>query len=259
MNKLNKYNQIVFSALGSILLIVVIFSTITFITDEFFNRRISYPDDSLLVEEELDSLNQLELRSQIISLEGIKTFDTATNTYLIPVFQKNLTEAASNKKEVFALLDTRLSGEPYSYYEFGNYNNILLYNFDKDDSFILLKDRMNINQFETYNSTYIVITGWKVDTNKDGKLNDLDFKSVYIYNHLKSSIKEVKNDYYYILNSYFLKRVDQLVFKATDLRDSTAIWEERPEFLIRYNPSTNIFDPLVDPAIMNQLQEIIDN
>jgi len=259
MNKLTRYNQVLFALLGSLLLIILIFFSIYIIKDEFFNSYSRYSDDTLIVEEKLDSLSLLGLRSQIVSLEGIKLFDSSTNTYLIPVSQKNLVNAESSDKGVLGLADTFIAyGAPYLHYEFGNYNNLILFNFETNRPRILLDERINIDGFQTHQGRYIIITGWKHDTNQDGRLNELDFRSVHIYDHRQASIKELSNEHYQIFGSFYLDRVDKLIFSATDLRDTTSVPEDRAEFLVKYDPSKNNVVPLIEPGILNRLQGIID-
>ena len=259
MNKIKHYNQVIIALVGTITLVIFLVSGVAFLVDEFSTR--GYRDNTLIVEDELDSLKKLNIRNQIISLEGIHPFDTATSTYLIPVYHKKLTHGSSRDDKIFDLLDGEISSDHY-YYGYGNYNNIILYNFDSDASKVLLERRVNIDSYSVFKSkkkSLIVITGWDKDTNGDGKLGEKDFKRLYVYDHSTLILKQVENASFRILDYYYLKEVDKLIFKVTDVRHDVSMDEEPPEFLVSYSPGTNVLIPLIDMSVLDGLQDIIDN
>ncbi|MFY0601706.1 MAG: hypothetical protein JXR03_18680 [Cyclobacteriaceae bacterium] len=259
MNKLKKYNQIVFALMGTIMLGFLIVLGVKLLVDEF--RVIDYPDNSLIAETELDSLKQLNLRNQVISLENIRPFDSATGTYLIPVYHKKLTNASPRYDKEFALLDVRSSAGEY-YYGYGDYNNILLYNFASGDCQILLDERVSIDNYQIIESNkrlLIVFTGWDKDTNQDGKLNKEDFKQVFVYDHSNQKVNKIENTRYRIDTHQYLKDIDKLTFKATDARNDSIPLDELSEFLLLYSFENNDLTLLIDANTLSHLQNIIDN
>ena len=259
MNKVNQYNQVIFALVGTITLVIFLVAGVVFLVEEFSTR--DYDENTLIVEDELDSLKKLNIRNQVISLEGIHLFDTATRTYLIPVYHKKLTNGSSRDDKIFGLLDSNISSDHY-YYGYGNYNNIILYNFNSNESKVLLGRRVNIDSYSVFKSkkkSLIVITGWDEDTNGDGKLNEKDFKRLYVYDHSTLILKQVENTSFRILDYDYLKEVDKLIFKVTDVRHDVSMDEEPPEFLVSYSPGTNDLIPLIDMSVLDGLQDIIDN
>ncbi len=260
MDKIKKYNQILFAILGTTLAIILLYAGIVFLIDEFRVR--TYDDNTLIVKEELDSLKELNTRNQIISIEGIHSFDTATKTYLIPVYHKKLTDPTSRDDNILGLLDIKGSAGDFYYYGYGHYNNIILYNFSSSEIRVLLDKRVNIDRYNVFKSkkkSLIVFTGWDEDTNNDRKLNEDDFKQLYVYDHSTLEVKQVQNSKYRIIEYEYLSNVDKLVLKVTEIKENEGDKDERPEFLVLYSFKDNNLKPLVDLSILNQLQDIIDN
>lgn len=259
MERIRKYNQILFSVVGTatlILLLVVGYKLLSELYDEP-----NYDDDTLIVRDELDSLKELNIRNQIISIEGIHVFDTASNTYVIPVYHKQLEEPTSRNNKVYSMLSVDFS-PANGYYGYGNYNNLILYDFSASKTRLLLEKRMNIDRYNIYesrNRKLIVFTGWDMDTNKDGKLGEDDFKQAFVYDHNSALVKQVVNSDYRILDYEYLSHVDQLIFKVSEIKNDSVKNEERPEFLVSYSFEDNVLKPLVDMGTLNDLQEIIDN
>ena len=259
MSRIKKYNQVLFSIIGTIVLALLLVAGVKTLIDLFDVR--TYDNNALVVREELDSLKELNIRNQIISIEGIHLFDTASKTYLIPVYHKQLADPSSRDDKVFGLMDMNLSSG-YEYYGYGNYNNLILHNFSNSETRVLLDKRMNIDRYNIFKSkrrTLIVFTGWDLDTNNDGKLGEQDFKQVYIYDHSTSEVNQIKNSDYRVLEYEYLKSVDELIFKVTEIKNDSVEQEDQAEFLVSYSFEENNLMPLVDLPTLNKLQEIIDN
>lgn len=260
MNNLQKYNRIVFAIVATLILIWLIIFGIIFLVDEF--RTYDYDDNTLIVEKELDSLKRLNLRNQIVSLEGIRAFDSASNTYLIPVNHKRLKDSQSREGNIIDLLDTKSSKAGSYYHGYGNYNNFVLYNFNTLESSVLLDRRVNINEYDIYISkkkSLLVMTGWEEDTNEDGKLREGDLEQLFIYDHSIKEIKQVQNNQFEIINFTYLPEVDKVVLKVTSYESDVKNPDERPEILVTYSSKTNSLEPLVSIEEIERLQNIIDN
>ncbi|GEM_PF-6828786 len=259
MSGINRYNQILISVIGTIILIAVLVTGVNLLID--FLKSDTYVENTLIVREELDSLKELNVRNQIVSLDGIYLFDSASNTYLIPVRHKQLSDPSSRDDQVFELLDAQsISG--YQYYAYGNYNNLVLYEFSSSNTRVLLDSRMNIDRYDLFSSKsrkLVVFTGWDEDTNSDGKLSEEDFKIAYVYNHGSGEIKQLNNSSYKILSFEYLENIEQLVFRVTNAQTTSTKREELPEFLVFYSFEDNMLIPIVDQNTLNRLQEIIDN
>lgn len=258
MNKLQKYNQLLFSIIGTVVLILLLILGIKLLIDLF--DRPTYTDNSLIPQEELDSLKKDNLRNQVISLEGVQLFDSISSSYIIPVSHKNLDEPMSRNQGILGIMKSEL--DDYSYYGGGNYNNLILYSFSDSSSKILLDERVSINQYtivKSKNRKLIVLSGWNKDTNNDGKLNSGDFKQYYLYNHKTSQVVNIKNGKYIIHRHEYLRDVEQLIFYVTDLENEIEDIEKRPEYIVSYSFENNSLKPLVDLTTLNKIQQIIDN
>ena len=80
MNKLTRYNQILISILGTTAIVILLFAAGAWLVN-VLTPRPNYDDKTLIVQDELDSLKTINLRNQIIALEDIHLFDTASNSF----------------------------------------------------------------------------------------------------------------------------------------------------------------------------------
>ena len=226
---------------------------------DLFDRP-TYTDNSLIPQEELDSLKKDNLRNQVISLEGLQLLDSISGTYVIPVSHKNLDESISRDQAILGIMKSELAD--YSYYGGGSYNNLILFNFSDSSSRILLDERVSINQYtvlKSKNKKLIVLSGWNKDTNNDGKLNSGDFRQYYLYNHKTSDLVKIKNDKYIIHRHEYLRDLEQLIFYVTDKESEIEDIEKRPDYIVSYSFENNSLTPLIDLATLNKVQQIIDN
>lgn len=261
MRRLNKYNQIILSLVGTGLLIVLLIMAYQFLEDAFYRSPYIPEEKGLVSQQQLDSLKKLNLRSQVISMEKIQLFDSATQTYLLPISHINLDNPESRSSAILGIMDTEIYEDEY-YPNAGHYNNLVLYNFSNNKTDVLLNTRVNIDNyamFKSKNRKLIVFTGWDNDTNGDGNLNRDDFKKAFIYDDNLSSVRQVKNDQFVILSYEYLWRSETVLFKVVEAKSDIKEKYDRPVYYMYYSFEDNTLKPLINKTVLKQLQEIIDN
>ena len=257
MEKLKKFNHVLFSILGP-LLIIVIFMALYLIGKELFGGN-DYVSDRLIAKEELESLTKQNLRKQIVSLETMVEFDTAEKLYLIPVSQKTLKEPTSRTEIQFAYVENDYYPSNHA---FGDWNNFILIDYKTNTYKTLLDHRVNISMYQIFKrktGRYIVFSGWQEDTNNDGELGGKDFREVYIYNSSTDKLTHIENDKYFILYFIYYPDIDRLVFisiQEPEIQDLDI--NAQPKTLLEYSFEKNHLAPIVDTETMNKLQSIID-
>lgn len=258
MKRLKIFNQILFSIAGITFLFILILAGIR-LYHEFEENDYKASYQPLIVKDELDSLSELNLRNQVISHSDIYLFDSASKTYLIPIQHRLLKEAMRKDRKVFQELIS--SSGDFNPYGWGDYNNMVLYSFHDHSVEILLKERLNIDEYQTYdtkNGKILILRGWDEDTNKDGQLGSDDLQKVYLYQHNKNQIRLIENDRFRIIESKYLTVADQLLFLVSDIQSDSITQYGRPSFFVTYSYDENRLIPLLENETQNTLQSIID-
>ncbi|MGY6648326.1 hypothetical protein [Wenyingzhuangia sp. IMCC45574] len=249
MNKLQKYNQRLLAILGTLVVLgltILIISGTYFIISDIFttrnNREIT--DNSLTINTiQRDSVQSKKIINQKITLEKPKLIDTLKTIYLIPVSQVNI----ENKKNGNYNEPKLISGGRYKtyksrnyYYRYsGEYNNLIVYNEQKNTKINVFNQKIFVSEFTNrmINSRhYIFLTGTSKDSNNDNKLNDIDLKSLFVYDIDKETLKE---------------------FGYNDLSfESYYIQNESSKVILRYSVDDNMngeINHLQEPVIMKEL------
>ncbi len=262
MDKLVKYNQILYAILGSLGVLLLLFAGFNILIEFFPVNRQGNDPNLLVTEEEARALADQDLRKQIISMEAMQDFDTTNGIYLIPITHKTLDEFQQRREVDYGLLSMK-SGSGKSYYYSRYYNNLVLYDFTNRQSHILFNERINIDRFQpikTANDHLILITGWKEDTNKDGRYDDADKKALYLYIHSLQELRPIDLQDFKFINFQYLEKADKLVINAIFDIDGDGVYaiSHDPEILLEYSIEEKVLRKLMEDTQLNKLQHLID-
>ena len=269
-DKIKNYNQKVLAILGTLAIILVIFSIITtsgIAISEYF-RFNDYDDieTGILSDEKIDELKKENKREQVISYETPMLIDTLNSVYIIPVSHKNLNEPEdingllniASKSGSYESKDNRYSREFY-----GNYNNVIIYNQKSDLTKQLFTKRVNFNDIKTEyfsDDIFLMFNAAEKDTYKDGVINLADFKSLYIYSFNQKKLKKVANDNMDIVSYHFLNDSKDIIisFGVDKNNDGTYDYNNEPTVIKKYNYQTNELKSIITDNINSDLQKTLE-
>jgi hypothetical protein len=276
IEKIKNFNQVILAIagiLGLLLLLVFIVAAIsdlcrTWDVDSGRNTTIT---NSLISEEKVETLNQENLRLQIISYESPKLIDTLNTVYIIPVSVSTL-----NKPETFvesagdeglmALMDTYGSTRKKGYYEEnyfeGLFANLIIYQPIANKTILLFNERIMLSGLRTYDfkdDILLVFYTAEKDSNKDGLVNFNDDTNLCIYS-LKSGkmcrISEGANsitDYQFVENSK-----DLLVEFSLSQYNDVKFKSYKPRKIMKYEFETEKLSEVVPAQVQQQMQNLVE-
>ncbi len=270
IEKIKNYNQKLLAILGTAAILFVIIGFIS--TFAFFGIELSRTynhneDDGILSNDEVEELQQQKQRKQVISYEIPQLVDTINLIYLVPVSHKTLngtetinddgvigiTRSGSNKK----------SNYRYSTQYYGNYNNLLIYDYKENIVEKLFNNRVNFGKISTQyfnDDILILLEVAKKDTYKDGVINLEDLKSLYIYSLKEKKIREVIYKDTDILEIIFIKNSKDLLIRFGIDKNKNGKYNEHkePAIIKRYNFKTDELKSIVSENINFELQNKLE-
>ncbi len=191
IDRIKNYNQKLLAILGTVVILIAIvglISIIVFAVDEIGRSfRNNNQDDGILSDERIEELQKENKRQQLISYETPQLVDTLNLVYIIPVSHKTLNSAEYIDEEVLGLLDVHgsyKSDKRYSRQYYGDFNNLLVYDYKKDSINKLFNDRINFGNIQTEyfkDDILVLFSASTKDTYRDGVINQEDYKTLFIY------------------------------------------------------------------------------
>ena len=201
IDKIKNYNQKLLAVLMTVVVLMAIVGLIlisVFAIDEIRRSlRNNNQDDGILSDEKIEELQKKNKRQQLISYETPRLVDTLNLVYIIPVSHKTLNNAEYIDEEVLGLMDMRgsyKSDKRYSRKYYGDFNNLLIYDYKKHSVNKLFTDRINFGSIQTEYFKDDILVLFKASTKntyKDGIINQQDYKSLFIYSLNSKDLREV--------------------------------------------------------------------
>lgn len=268
INKIKNYNQKLLAILGTLIVLLAIVGLISasyFIIAEI-RRDIRYnaQEDGIIAGEELEKLQNEKLRKQVVSYDFPKLVDTVNMKYIIPVSHSSL----ENPEAILGLLNMNSSevidiDSRYSKEYYGAFNNLLVYNFMKNEVHKILKDRVNFENFKIEyfdDDILILFLAADMDTYEDGVINLKDYKSLYLYSFKDNKVRRV-----FANNSdiHYFKLVDDrkdLILQIGIDKNDNGTYEgyKEPSKLMLYTYKTEEMTDIVDKDIHDILQKTLE-
>lgn len=182
---MSKYNQILLSILGTLLVLTLLFGIGGLIYEWNSNRQWKQRQEvGIASDENVAELVKDSLRRQIISFQSIELIDTAKQLYLIPIGTTNLPEAEDMDGGDLLGLTNNFSVSIGNYYTGENFNNLLLYDDVSGRSIPLFNERVNISKYRILQIRGEVIVAMfvnRIDSNQDGFLTPSDMTQLVYY------------------------------------------------------------------------------
>lgn len=271
-DKLKNYNQKLLALLGTIMVLIAIFSLIMIIIFSVseLNWMLQSGDDEpgILSEERIEELQKENKRLQVISYNFPSLVDTLNSKYMIPVIHKTLNASEFIDEELLGLFDMR--GYPdgkmdnrYSSSIYGSFNNLLIYDLKKDSVSTLFDKRVNFAEINTNHIDEDILVIMKVaseDTFRDGVINLGDMKSLYLYSF---SDEELRNIYIEGLDALYYKFIenskDLLIEFGIDYdKDGKYDASYEPSLIKKYDFANDRLIDIIDKSTSDQLQKLLE-
>lgn len=272
IEKVKNYNQkllAVLGTIGTIFLVVALIAFVSIMIQEY--RRSNYNDSvetGILSDEKIKELQKENKREQVTSFQTPKLIDTLNQVYIIPVSHKSLNEPEEIDSKILALMshsndyDTE-SDRRYSRGYYGDFNNIIVYNQKTEDTKKLFDKRVNFDDIKAEYFSDDIFLLFKVaekDTYKDGVINLLDYKSLYIYSINEEKLKKIESNGMDVFSYKFLNNSKDLIIRFGIDKNNDGKYEEynEPTILKKYNFLTEKVTNLVGEKVSSELQKMLE-
>lgn len=268
--KLEKYNQRLLAIIGTLVLVslvIIILTSGTFFIIEIVNDyRRDQRDNTLVAKPTYDSISGTLIRTQQITFEQPLLIDSASRLYVVPVSQVSL-EEHENINEILDF-DRRSKlkiGKNYqNTNQYGRYNNLIVYNQNQNNKNFLFNDKVSVNHFsyhELKGKFYIFLEGTKVDSNKDGYLNDNDLASFFVYDVDKKELLEFTYPSMGLMDYYLTKDESEVILSFAIDKDKNGSIDEYQEPVILKKLSIEnkeVFD-FIEGSQIEMIQKMVDH
>jgi len=257
---IQKYNQRLLAILGS-LAVVMIVSAVIFISDLIpRKRRASTPSGIVINENQVVDTNAFSLKQEISIMEPYQ-LDSASPVFIIPIGQKDQTTRRT--KVLTGGLSFSGEVEDYYYSSFtGLYNNFVLIDYTRDIKRPVFDSKIALTEWaymKVDNSQLILFKGTANDLNQDGRLNDDDFQSLYVFNIATLEVKELSFDNQTVREFEPLSKTSKIYVRTgIDLNgDKTFSYYSEPTDLYFYDVATGESETLVPEDVKREIQSIL--
>ena len=269
IEKIKNYNQKMLAVIATIAVafgILGLISTSFFLINDVFRFSTNDRESGIIANQETEALQEQNLRKQLISFENTTLIDSANLVYFIPVKQKNLLEAEHINEETSGRLNIHGSSS-YSKsrrnYYFGLFNNLIIYDYKKNETIKLFNKRIGISEITYYNfadETFITFKGAEKDTDKNGKINLYDLNSLYIYAINEKQLRKIgNNNWDYIDYDRIPGTKNMMVHFGIDRnKDGDYNQDLEPQIIVLYNYEKDEIQEIVNDKMKQELQKLIE-
>ena len=276
IEKIKNFNQIILAIAGILGLILLLLFVVEAGSDLFYEWNIGSGrnktiTNSLISEEKVETLNQENLRLQIISYELPKLIDTLNTVYIIPVSVSTLDKPetvveAEDHGGLMALMDTygslRKSGYFTENYFEGLFANIIVYKPLENKINLLFDERIMLSGLYTYDfkdDILLVFSTAEKDSNKDGLVNFYDDKNLCIYSLKSGKMHRIAENTNSITNYQFIENTKDLLieFSLSQYKD-VKFKSYKPRKIMKYEFETEKLSEAIPANIQQQMQNLVD-
>ncbi len=271
IEKIKNYNQKLLAVLGTITIIFALVGLISFVSisiSEYRRYNVDDVETGILSDEKIEELQKENKREQVISYQTPKLIDSLNQVYIIPVSHKSLNEPEEIDGKLLGLLNSsndyeNESDQRYSRSYYGDFNNIIVYNQKSDNTKKLFDKRVNFDDIKTEyfeDDIFLLMKVAEKDTHKDGVINLLDFKSLYIYSINEKKIKKIENEGMDVVSYKFLNNSKDLIVRFGIDKNNNGKYEgyNEPTILKKYDFQTKKITSVIEEKINSELQKMLE-
>lgn len=208
-----------------------------------------------------DSANSIPYQ---VSFHAPIYLDTATSDYLIPVGQKTPAKNRNGEydRDYYGPAMYSESKFSYSYRGRGIFNNFILYEHATNTQTKIFENKVALTEW-TYEKVYglraLLFTGTEVDHDKNYKLDEEDYQSLYVFYMDSKELKEYRLENKTVLDYKMMLKTDLIyvevgVDRNKDLHFNSS---KEPTEIYVLNLKTKEFRPLVSDATVKELHNTL--
>lgn len=266
IDKIKNYNQKLLAVIGTLTVIIAIIGLISFaiimISEINVSSGFSKNTQGILSDEKIAKLKKENLRQQLISFDTPRLIDTVNLIYVIPVAHKNLNNPEMIDEGLLGLMDThgKLGVDSrYSRQNYGGFNNLLIYDFKKEKVDKLFDERVNFNDIQTAffkDDILIMVIASAKDTYKDGVINQLDHRALFLYSLRLKTLKEISIDSADVFRAEFVENTKDLLieFGLDHDKDGNYNKFKEPSIIKKYDYENGVLKSIVNEKMNRELQ-----
>ena len=269
IEKIKNYNQKMLAILATILVALGLLGLISmsyFFINEVFRYRTSDRESGIIATQETDELQEQNLRKQLISFENKTLVDSINLVYFIPVKQKNLLEAEHISDGTLSLLNMHGSSgysKTNRNYYYGSFNNLLVYDYKKNQTIKLFNKRIGVGDITYYNfanETLITFKGADGDSDKNGKINLYDLSSLYIYPVNEKKLRKIGKKHWDFIEFDIVPGTKNMIINFGIDRNEDGYYDQNlePQIIVLYDFEKDGISDIVNQEMKQELQKLVE-
>lgn len=268
MKKVNlpKYNQRLLAILGTLavitLAVIMVVGAVIFISD-LIPRRLTprTPSGIVIDQDQVVDTSAFSFSQEISILEPYQ-LDSASPVFIIPIGQKDQRTRRTSIRT--GGLSFSGQAEDYIYSSFsGLYNNFVFIDYTRDIKRPVFDSKIALTEWaymKVDSSQLILFKGTDKDVNKDGRLNDDDFQSLYVFDIATIEVKELRFENQTVREFEPLSMTSKIYVRTgIDLNgDKEFSYYNEPTDLYFYDVATGDSETLVPLDVKKEIQDILN-
>ncbi|MDR0232886.1 MAG: hypothetical protein LBI82_12320 [Dysgonamonadaceae bacterium] len=276
IEKIKNYNQkmlAVASTLGIILLLVCITMMVPELLRLFSRSSYNYDNPTgLIADDKVESLNQENLRKQIVAYGSPWLIDTLKSVYIIPVSITTLKkpeEIPVANEELMSLMDVYpdFSSSKKGYYNKrhfdGGYTNLILYYPLENKTLSLFNERIFIGGTQAYyfkDDILLVFYSAEKDTDKNGIIDLNDTRNLCVYSLNTGILKKISDGDNSLYQYQFIENTKDLLveFSLNQYNEKQFNTGRVPSKIMRYKYDSQQLTEVIPQTIQADMQKLIE-
>ena len=276
IEKIRNFNQVMLAIAGILGILLLIVFIIMMLAESGLFRGNDYRtvnSNSLISDENVETLNQENLRKQIVSYQSPWLIDTLNAIYIIPVSVTTLAKPEeietyyTEESGSLGLMDTRSKFGRKGYYQKhyfkGQYANLIVYQPTTNKTTLLFNERIMLNDMQAYyfkDDILLVFYLSEKDTNNDGVIDYEDDRNLCIYSLRTEKIKKITDGVNSIKRYQFTEDSKDLLveFSLNQYKDVKFNSYDKPITIMKYEFETEKLSEIIPQEIQQQLQKLVE-
>ena len=275
IEKIKNFNQVMLAVAGTLGVILLLIFIILMMRElNIFSGRAHYYDNpsGLIADDKVETLNQENLRKQIVSYGSPWLIDTLKSVYIIPVSITTLKkpeEAMVVDEGLMSLMDTYpdFSKSKKGYYNKryfdGGYTNLILYRPLENKTVSLFNERIFIGGTQAYyfkDDILLVFYSAEKDTNKNGIIDLDDTRNLCVYSLNTGTLKKISDGDNSLYQYQFIENTKDLLveFSLSQYKEKQFNTGRVPSKIMRYNYDSQQLVEIIPQSIQMDMQKLIE-
>ena len=274
IEKIKNFNQVILAITGILGIILLIVFIIIILAESGLFRGNDYrtvDSSSLISDENVETLNQENLRKQIVSYQSPLLLDTLNAIYINPVSVTTLAkpeeiEISYAECSSLGLMDTRSKFGRKGYYQRyieGQYANLIVYQPTTNKTALLFNERIMLNDMQIYyfkDDILLVFYLSEKDTNNDGLIDYRDDRNLCIYSLRTEKIRKITDGANSIKGYQFIEDSKDLLveFSLNQYKEVKFNSSDKPITIMKYEFETKKLSEIVPQEIQQQMQKLVE-